>query len=426
MLIAVDISSTVLASTPLCAENRDPGCRVNLRVMSDALYSGSNQFIAKGCNRQMSTVPMILSRRLRPSPYEQRVLENGASAFTLYNKMTLPLVYDSYETEYEHLCQHVQIWDVACERQVEIVGPDALKLVELITPRDMSKCAVGQCKYAPLCDENGGIINDPIILRLAQDRFWLSIADSDVNLWVKGIAYGRGFDVKVFEPDVSPLAIQGPKADDLMADVVGEHTRNIKFFWFIDATIAGAPVKIARSGWSGQGGFEVYLQDGSKGTALWDVFWEAGQKYRLKAGAPNLIERIETGLKSYGQDMTIDSNPFEAALEKYMDLDKPAEYMSRDALARIAETGPARRLVNLVIDGSQLEPMRADWAALNTDGQKIGLVTSRAWSPRFKSNIAFAIVDSSYADIGTKLSVDADGDVRKATVCDAQWRSITA
>ena len=374
----------------------------------------------------MSTVPMILSRRLRPSPFEQRVLENGASAFTLYNKMTLPLVYDSYEAQYEHLCEHVQIWDVACERQVEIVGPDALKLVELITPRDMSKCAIGQGKYAPLCDENGGIINDPIILRLAEDRFWLSIADSDVNLWVKGVAYGRGFDAKVFEPDVSPLAIQGPKADDLMADVVGEHTRDIKFFWFIDETIAGAPVKIARSGWSGQGGFEVYLQDGSKGNALWDVFWKAGQKYNLRAGAPNMIERIETGLKSYGQDMTIDSNPFEAALEKYMDLDKEAEYMSRDALARIAKTGPEKRLVNLVIEGDQLEAMRSDWLALNDEGKPIGLVTSRAYSPHFEANIAFAIVDSSYAEIGTTLSVDAGGDVRKATVRGARWQSAAA
>jgi glycine cleavage system aminomethyltransferase T len=366
---------------------------------------------------------MILSRRLRPSPFEQRVLENGASAFTLYNKMVLPLIFDSYETEYEHLCKHVQIWDVACERQVEIVGPDALRMVELITPRDISKCAVGQCKYAPLCDENGGIINDPIILRLAEDRFWLSIADSDVNLWVKGIAYGRGFDVTVFEPDVSPLAIQGPKADDLVADVVGEHARDIRFFWFIDAVVAGTPVKIARSGWSGQGGFEIYLQDSTKGNDLWDTFWEAGQKYSLRAGAPNLIERIETGLKSYGQDMTIDSNPFEAGLEKYLDLDKEAEYMSRDALARVAKTGPEKRLVNLVIDGELEKAMRSDWRVLDRNGTRIGDVTSRAWSPRLQANIAFATVKSSHAAVGTLLSVDADGDIHNATVSNATWQS---
>ena len=369
----------------------------------------------------MSTVPMILSRRLRPSPFEQRARESGASAFTLYNKMVLPLKYRSYEEDYAHLCEHVQIWDVAAERQVEIVGPDALRLVELITPRDLSRCAIGQCKYAPLCDENGGIINDPIILRLADDRFWLSLADSDALLWVKGVAYGRGFDVKVFEPDVSPLAIQGPKADDLMADVVGEHTRDIRFFRFIDETIVGTPVKIARSGWSGQGGFEVYLQDSARGGELWDAFWDAGQKYELRAGCPSMIERVEAGLKSYGQDMTIDSNPFESALEDYIDLDKEAEYMSRDALARIASTGPDKRLVNLVIEGDPLEHLRSDWRVLDDDGNDIGYVTSRTYSPRFGANIAFAIVDSRHAALGTTMSVDADGDVRGAVVKTARW-----
>ncbi|MBT5219403.1 MAG: dimethylsulfoniopropionate demethylase [Woeseia sp.] len=370
----------------------------------------------------MSKMTMLLSRRLRPSPFEQRVLEHGATEFTLYNKMILPLIYSSYAEQYTHLCEHVQIWDVACERQVEIVGPDALKLVELITPREMGSCAIGQCKYAPLCDENGGIINDPIALRLAEDRFWLSIADSDVNLWVKGIAYGRGFDVKVFEPDVSPLAIQGPKANDLVADVVGEHTRDIKFFWFTDEIIAGTPVKLARSGWSGQGGFEIYLQDSSKGNDLWDLFWEAGKKYNLQPGAPNLIERIETGLKSYGADMTIDSDPFEAGFESYMDLDKDAEYMCREALAEIAKTGPEKRLVNLFIEGEKLADLRSDWSVLNGSGDHIGVVTSQAYSPRYEANLAFAIVDAAHADVGNTVKVDAEGVVRDATIRDARWR----
>ena len=369
----------------------------------------------------MSTVPMILSRRLRKSPYEKRAIENGATQFTLYNKMTLPMVYESLEKSYEHLCKHVQLWDVACQRQVEIVGPDALRLTELITPRDISKCEVGQCMYAPLCDENGGIINDPIILRLAEDRFWLSIADSDVCLWAKGIAYGRGFDVKVFEPDVSPLAIQGPRADDLMADVVGEHTRDIRFFWFIDATVVGTPVKIARSGWSGQGGFEVYLQDSSRGDELWDLFWAAGQKYNVSPGAPNLIERLETGLKSYGADMTIDMNPFEAALERYIDVDKAAEYMCRDVLVKVRDTGADRRLVNLFIDGEDLGPMRSDWPVLEEHGAKVGFVTSRAWSLKFGTNLAFAIVNSSHATPGTRITVDADGDRRTAVVRTDKW-----
>ena len=366
---------------------------------------------------------MILSRRLRQSPFEQRVIEQGVKAFSLYNKMLLPLVFDDLQTDYAHLCEHVQIWDVSCERQVEIVGPDAEKMVELITPRDMSRCAVGQGMYAPLCEEHGGIINDPIILKLAEDRFWLSIADSDVALWARGVAYGRGFDVKVFEPDVSPLAIQGPKADDLMADVVGEHTRNIKFFWFIDAEIAGTPVKIARSGWSGQGGFEVYLQDSSKGLDLWDAFWEAGQKYNIRSGGPNHVERIESGLKSYGSDMTIDSDPFEAALERFINLDKKAECMSRDALKKIEETGPKNRLVNLRLEGGEIEALRSTWNVLDADGNEIGVVTSHAWSPKFESNIAFAIIDNGHAALGTEVSVDADGDVRTAVVQNNKWQS---
>ena len=370
----------------------------------------------------MSTLQMILSPRLRPSPFEQRVIEHGASLFTLYNKMTLPLVYNSYEEEYEHLCEHVQIWDVACERQVEIVGRDAMRLVELITPRDMSTCKVGQCKYAPLCDEYGGIVNDPIILRLAEDRFWLSIADSDVCLWVKGVAYGKGYDVKVFEPDVSPLAIQGPKADDLMADVVGEHTRDIRFFWFIDEEIAGTPVKIARSGWSGKGGFEIYLQDSARGLDLWDTFWEAGQKYNLRPGAPNLIERIEAGLKSYGQDMTLDTNPFEASLDRYIDIDKEAEYMCRDALKRIAAEGPKRRLVNLKIDGDEVEITRAFWWIVDDKGERIGDVTSRTYSPRFGCSIALAYVPAELSAPGTTLKVDTHGDIRKAMVHDEKWQ----
>jgi len=371
---------------------------------------------------------MILSRRLRESPFEKRVIREGVRGFTLYNKMTLPLLFDTLESDYAHLCEHVQIWDVACERQVEIVGPDALRLVELITPRDISKCVVGQCMYAPLCEENGGIINDPIILRIAEDRFWLSIADSDVNLWVKGIAYGRGFDVRVFEPDVSPLGIQGPKADDLMAEVVGEHVRDIRFFRFIDETIAGTPVKLARSGWSGQGGFEIYLQDSSKGPDLWDLFWDAGQKYNIRSGGPNLIDRIETGLKSYGSDMTIDTNPLEAALDQFISLNKQAECMSMDAIRKVAETGPERRLVHLVLEGDALHTPRSIWKVLDANGADVGMVTSGAYSPRLKSNLAFATVKTAHSAVGTRLSVDTDGnldtvgDVRSAVVHDAKWQ----
>ena len=305
----------------------------------------------------MHPVELMLSPRLRTTPYEQRVFEQGVKSMTIYNHMTLSVNFTDTEDEYRHLCEHVQVWDVAAERQVEVRGNDALALVELITPRYIVPCAISQGVYAPLADQDGLVVNDPIILRLAEDRFWLSVADSDVKLWVKGIAYGRAMDVEVFEPDVSPLAVQGPKADDLMADLVGEQARSIKFFRFIETTIAGTPVVLARSGWSGQGGFEIYLQDSSCGLALWDAVWQAGQKYQVRAGAPNLIEKLETGLKSYGSDITHDYHVLECGLEKFINLDKPAEFTARDSIAHFDKRPVKRRPVNLMVEKERLPAM---------------------------------------------------------------------
>ena len=370
----------------------------------------------------MPTAEFILSRRLRASPFEPRVLEHGATIFTLYNKMTLPQAFESFEADYLHLKEHVQIWDVACERQVEAAGPDALALMELVTPRDLSGIQVGQGVYAPLVDEFGGIVNDPIILRVAQDRYWASIADSDVLLWMKGIAYGRGMDVSVFEPDVSPLGIQGPMSDDLMADVVGEHVREIRFFWFIEETIADTPVLLARSGWSGQRGFEIYLRDSSKALDLWDAIWEKGEKYNLRAGCPSVIERLESGLMSYGSDMTLDTNPLQCGFERFMKLGKTAEYMSREALDRIAEEGIKSKLINLVIAGEAHEPPRETRAVMDAQGNEVGYTTSQAFSPIYKATLAFAFVDVEHADVGTVLQVTvADGDTRAATIHNRDW-----
>ena len=370
----------------------------------------------------MTAPNIVFSRRLRETPFEKRALAQGAKAFTIYNHMTLSCVYESPEADYAHLCEHVQAWDVACERQVEVVGKDALALVELITPRDISTCKVGQCYYAPICDENGGIVNDPIILRLAEDRFWVSIADSDVVLWLKGIAYGRNMDVKVFEPDVSPLAVQGPKSFDLMADLVGEHIRDIKFFWFIETEIAGTPVILARSGWSGQGGFEIYLQDSAKGLDLWDAVWDAGQKYQIRAGCPNLIERLETGLLSYGSDMTLENNPIECGLDRFFKLGKPAEYMCREALDKIVAEGPKNKMVYLKVAGEKMTSPRSTWNVKNTNGDVVGVLTSLAYSPRFEANLSFATVDSQFAGHGETLIVDANGIDREGVICNLKWQ----
>ena len=369
----------------------------------------------------MHSSQIIFSRRLRKSAFETRSFQAGAKVVTIYNKMILPLMFESPLADYQHLCEHVQIWDVSCERQVEVVGPDAFKLIELVTPRDLSKIQIGQGVYAPLTDENGGMVNDPIVLRLGEDRFWLSIADSDVVLWMKGIAYGRQMDVKVFEPDVCPLAVQGPKADDLLSDIVGEDIRQLKFFWFVDTEINGIPVVIQRSGWSGQGGFELYLQDSSKGNDLWNLVWSAGEKYNIRAGCPNLIDRLETGLMSYGSDMTIDNNPLECGLDRFFKLGKSAEYMSREALNKVAAEGLKQKKVNLFIDGEATQ-LRDVWQ-VRQDGKQVGIVTSQAMSPTYNKILAFAMVDINYIAKGTELNVQLeDGSNRAALVAGDKWQ----
>lgn len=368
----------------------------------------------------MHPTELVLSPRLRKTAFEERVFDLGIQSFTIYNHMTLPVSFSSNPDSYQHLCEHVQLWDVAAERQVEVVGPDALQLVELITPRDISKCAVGQCVYAPLVDDDGLVVNDPLILRLAEDRFWISIADSDVLLWVKGIAYGRGFDVKVFEPDVSPLALQGPKANDVMVDLLGESVLDIRFFRFIETEIAGTPVVLARSGWSGQGGFEIYLQNSADGLALWDAVWQAGEKYNIRTGAPNLIERLETGLKSYGSDMSHGDHVLECGFEQYLNVDKPAEYMSRDSIARVQKEGVKRRLCHLIAAGDPLPGLREYWQVIQGD-QVVGRASSCAWSPKYKANLLFAMLSIDVSAPGAEVTLLVGGAGVDAVVCDEQW-----
>ncbi|MEM7213770.1 MAG: dimethylsulfoniopropionate demethylase, partial [Pseudomonadota bacterium] len=284
-----------------------------------------------------------MSRRIRRTPYTDRVETFGVRGFSVVNHMLLPKAFQpTVEDDYWHLREHVQIWDVSCQRQVEITGPDASHLVQWMTPRNLSRATVGQCLYVPLVDDTGGMINDPVLLKLADDRFWLSIADSDVLLWAKGLALGKRMDVEVFEPDVSPLAVQGPKAEDLLAELFGELIRDIKFFRFGHVTFEGTQQLIARSGYSRQGGFEIYLNDSSLGARLWDTIWEAGQTHNIRPGCPNLIERIEGGLFSYGNEMTRENNPFECDLGQYCDLDSEADFIGKQALTKIRGAGVAR------------------------------------------------------------------------------------
>jgi len=347
---------------------------------------------------------LSISRRTRSTPWTQRNAEHGVKGYTVYNHMLLPTVFESVEKDYHHLKKHVQVWDVACERQVEIKGPDAARLVQMLTPRNLAKMSDDQCYYIPVVDENGGMINDPVAVKHADNHWWISIADSDLIYWIKGLAAGRGLKVDIAEPDVSPLGIQGPKSDDLMARLFGDDIRNLKFFRHRKISFNGNSHTVARSGYSVQGGFEIYLEGSANGEALWDALFEAGQDLNVRAGCPNLIERIEGGLLSYGNDMTIENTPYEAGLGKFCKGDAAKGCIGAEALQKERENGPRRQIRGLAISGKAVPPCQTPWPVL-ADGKQVGQVTSAAWSPDFQTNVAIGMIDRGHWDIGTALTV---------------------
>ncbi len=329
---------------------------------------------------------MSISTRTRSTPFTSRLKACGVKGYTVYNHMLLPTIFRSPEEDYWHLCEHVQVWDVSCERQVEIKGPDAEKLIQLMTPRDLSKATEGMCFYVPLCDEEGLMINDPISIKHSRDHWWLSIADTDVLLWAKGLATGYGFDVKVTEPDVWPLAVQGPKAEDLVARVFGEEVRSIRFFRYKMLPYKGREMLVARSGWSKQGGFEIYLNDAALGGQLWDELFAKGADLEVGPGCPNLIERIEAGLLSFGADMDFHTTPFECGLDKYVNLDSDIKSLSIEALRTRKRK---KKLVGLVVD----QKITTTDTRVFSGKKPVGEIRSQTWSPRYKSHLAFAMCD---------------------------------
>jgi len=365
----------------------------------------------------MAEAKLFPTRRLRATPFTPRVEAAGVSGYTVYNHMLLPTVFNSLEEDYAHLKQYAQIWDVSAERQVQIEGPDAHKLACMISARDLRNAQPGRCYYAPILDKSGGFLNDPVALCVAPDKFWFSIADSDLLLWVAGIAQGLNLDVTVTEPDVSPLAIQGPLAEDLLVDVFGEDIRAIKFFRFTAFPFMGRMLNIARSGWSKQGGFEIYLDDSCLGLALWDAITAKGAPYNLRAGCPNLIERIESGLFGYGNDMTNEDTPLEVGLEKFCALDSDAAFIGKDALLRQRDEGIKKKLMGLTIEGDAMAAVSMPLPCLK-NASKIGIVTSGIYSPDLDSNIAFAMLDISVANVGTVVDVKTSSGMRKAEVCE--------
>ncbi len=367
----------------------------------------------------MSTPLLACSPRLRRTPFSRRVEAAGVRAYTVYNHMLLPNVFRSLEEDYAHLKSAVQVWDVACERQVEISGPDARHLVQLTTPRDLARMANDQCYYIPMVDAEGAVLNDPVLLKLADERYWVSLADSDMLFYFKGLASGFGLDVRVHDPDVSPLAVQGPLADALIARVFGDDVVATRFFRHRTVTFAGREMLIARSGWSLQGGFEIYLDGAQHGEALWDTLFEAGADLDVRPGCPNTIERIEGGLLSYGSDVTLAHTPFEAGLGKYCNLDTARECLGHAAL--LEKRTPPKHVRALEIDGAPLAPPTGFWPLADANGRAAGHVSSAIWSPGVATNVAIGTVAAQWADAGTELVAQTAAGPRAVRVRDRFW-----
>jgi len=353
--------------------------------------------------------------RLRRSPYYEAEQQYGPRGYTVYNQMLFPTCYDDFEAEYWHLLNHVTLWDVAVERNLEVQGRDGFRFAQLLTPRDLSKCAVGQGKYVLITTPEGGIVNDPVMLRLGENHFWFALASSDALLYAVGLAANLSWDVQLGEPDVSPVQIQGPHSKDVVAALFGDDILSLKYYWFRELSLDGIPVVVTRTGWTAEVGYEIYLRDGQYGTALWERIMKAGEPFQIRPTGPVDIRRVEGGILNWGADMTTEHNPFEVGLERLCDLDADFEFVGREALRRVREAGVRRRLVGVEIDGDRLEMNFTKWP-IHTDGAPVGQVTTALWSPRLERNIGYAWLPTERADKGNQVRVTTPHGERGATV----------
>ena len=370
-------------------------------------------------------IKLNMSRRIRRTPYTNKVEALGVSDFTVVNHMLLPKGYKkSVEEDYWHLSKEVQIWDVSCQRQVQISGPDALKLVQKMTPRSLKNMEIGKCFYIPMLNESAGMINDPVLLKLEDDMFWISIADSDILLWAKGYALGLNLNVRIEEPDVYPLAIQGPKSEELLISVFGEEIKKIKFFNFRVIDFMGTKQIIARSGYSKQDGFEIYFKTHEQyfdkvemGENLWDAIWNAGQKFNISPGCPNLIDRIEGGLMSYGNDFTKENNPLECNMENYCKEDVEHDFIGKLALEKIRKNGVKQKMRGIIFEGEPCSATGQPLAVFANNHKKIGQITSGIYSPKIRKNIGLSMILKADWEIGQSVIVETlNGEKRAGNI----------
>ena len=364
----------------------------------------------------MSTDDFGFGTQIRKSPYFDATVRWGAKGFSVYNHMYIPRDFGDPEQNFWNLINDAILCDVAVERQVEISGPDAEKFIQLLTPRDLSKLSVHQCKYVLITNAEGGLLNDPILLRLGKNHFWLSLGDSDVLLWAQGVAINSGMNVTIIEPDVSPLQLQGPKSAEIMKVLFGEKIQDLKYYWLQEIEIKGIPLVVSRTGWSSELGYEIYLRDGSKGDQLWEMIMEAGKNFKLKPGHTSSIRRIEGGMLSYHADADIYTNPYELGLERLVNLNMKKNFIGKDALIKIHQEGIKRKQIGIKIDCEPFKGPNTTFWPLTINEKQVGKVTSAVYSPRLKENIALAMLSIEHSNIGTSLEVETSHGMFKAKI----------
>jgi glycine cleavage system aminomethyltransferase T len=354
--------------------------------------------------------------QIRKSPYFNSTVKWGVTGFSVYNHMYIPRDFGCPEQNFWNLVNEAILCDVAVERQVEITGPDAAKFVQLLTPRDLSKLSVGQCKYVLIVNNEGGILNDPVLLRLKENHFWLSLADSDILLWAQGVAVNSKLDVKICEPDVSPLQLQGPNSGKIMEALFGKSIIDLKYYWLRELDLDGIPLIVSRTGWSSELGYELYLRDGSMGDKLWEKIMVAGKKFGIKPGHTSSIRRIEGGMLSYHADADINTNPYEVGLGRLVNLDIDANFVGKKALNLINVNGIKRKQVGVVLNCEPLTGPNTTFWEVTKNENVVGKITSAVYSPRLKKNIALAMISIEQSKLNNELDVKINDKLVKATI----------
>ena len=354
--------------------------------------------------------------QIRKSPYFDATVRWGAKDFSVYNHMYIPRDFGDPEQNFHNLINEAILCDVSVERQVEITGPDAYKFVQLLTPRDLTKLSIGQCKYVLIVNNEGGILNDPVLLRLGENHFWLSLGDSDILLWAQGVAVNSGLNVKINEPDVSPLQLQGPNSAKIMQNLFGDEILDLKYYWLREIELENIPLVVSRTGWSSEFGYELFLRDGSKGDLLWEKIMAAGKDFGLKPGHTSSIRRIEGAMLSYHADADIHTNPFEVGLDRLVSFNTDIDYVGKEALKKIKTEGIKRKQIGLILDCDPLKGPNTTFWEIIKDNKIIGKVTSAVYSPRLKKNIALAIISIGESKIGNIIDVKTSDSVIKGTI----------